>query len=131
MFAVSRSTTYHYDAPAYDTNPYLWESDKSYMNFTFSDFGYMAYWYADTGVSSAFQGYYPRDGSGWIEPRPETGNEMFISFYNGHATYECPLYCEKSGTFSKTILGIPHKDNFEISFWCLQFPPKNERKHST
>ena len=72
------------------------------MNFTFSDFGYMDYWYADTGVSSAFQGYYPRDGSGgWIEPRPETGNEMFISFYNGHATYECPLYCEKSGIFSK------------------------------
>ena len=100
MFAVSRSTTHHY---TYDTDPYLWESDKSYINFTFSDFGHIPYWYADTGVSSGFQGYYPKvlpPGS-WIEPTPETGNEMYISFYNGRATYECPLYCEKSGIFSK------------------------------
>ena len=84
MFAVSRSITYPETGyNTYDTDPYLWESDKSYINFTVSDFDYMEIWYADTGVSSAFQGYYPRDQPGsWIEPTPETGNEMFISFYN-------------------------------------------------
>ena len=37
---------------------------------------------------------------GWIYPKPETGNEMFIAFYYGHSNYACPLYCEKSGIFS-------------------------------
>ena len=68
-----------------------------------ADFGF--YQRADTGVSSGFQGYHSMNSvggsGGWIYPKPETGNEMFIQFYYGHSNYACPLYCEKSGIFSK------------------------------
>ena len=97
MFAVKRSTTYHY---SYDTDPYKWESDQSLINFTFADFGGIDYWYADTGTSSGFMGYYDQAGS-WITPTPETGNEMFVSFYSGWDYSECLLYCEKSGILSE------------------------------
>ena len=51
----------------------------------------------ETGVSSGFQGYYAvENGPAHFKPTPETGNEMFISFYPFKDT-KCPLYCEKSG----------------------------------
>ena len=89
----------------YDTDPYLWESDQSPINFTFADFTRSNYLSGDSGVSSGFQGYYaePALGGGWLKPKPETGNEMFISFW-GTKVKECPLYCEKSGSFVAIIL---------------------------
>ena len=51
MFAVRRSTTYHY---SYDTDPYKWESDQSLINFTFADYENINHWYADTGMSNGF-----------------------------------------------------------------------------
>ena len=99
FISVSRTKKYHY---TYDTDPYLWESDKSPINFTFADFTHY-YLYADAGVSSGFQGYYA-EGPRFIYPKPETGNEMFISFHNSYKTTKCPLYCEKSGIFVTIIL---------------------------
>ena len=100
FISVSRTKWYHY---TYDTDPYLWESDKSPINFTFADFTWEKRLYADSGVSSGFQGYQVL-GGGWMYPKPETGNEMFISFYNSYKTTKCPLYCEKSGIFVTIIL---------------------------
>ena len=88
-----------------DTGPYLWESDQSPINFTFADFGSITWpnkLRAQAGLSSGFQRFKPV-GGGWITPTPETGNEMFISFY-ALKTALCPLYCEKSGIFVTIIL---------------------------
>ena len=99
MFAVRRSTTYHY---SYDTDPYKWESDQSLINFTFADYENINHWYADTGISNGFMGFYQQQNI-WIEPKPETGNEMFVSFYSGWHASECLLYCEKSGILSNSF----------------------------
>ena len=99
FFSVSRTKTHHNN---YDTDPYLWESDQSPINFTFADFTKSNNLRGDAGVSSGFQGYHPESG-GWISPKPETGNEMFISFYTFKVS-QCPLYCEKSGIFVTVIL---------------------------
>ena len=66
---------------------------------------------AEAGLSSGFQGLYVTALAGnWIYPTPEDGNEMFINLDYGHFSYECPLYCEKSGIFFRTILGIPRSN---------------------
>ena len=101
FISVRRTKTAHY---TYDTDPYLWESDQSPINFTFADFTRSNYLSGDSGVSSGFQGYHaePALGGGWLVPKPETGNEMFISFYTPKVR-KCPLYCEKSGIFVTVI----------------------------
>ena len=104
FISVSRTNRNHH---TYDTDPYLWESDQSPINFTFADFTRSGHYLSgDSGVSSGFQGYYaePALGGGWLKPKPETGNEMFISFYNTPKVRKCPLYCEKSGIFVTIIL---------------------------
>jgi hypothetical protein len=102
FISVSRTKKNHNN---YDTDPYLWESDQSPINFTFADFTKSTSLRGDAGVSSGFQGYHaePALGGGWLVPKPETGNEMFISFYTPKVR-KCPLYCEKSGIYVTIIL---------------------------
>ena len=77
---------------------------------------YSHYLYAETGLSSGFQGLYVSAlGGNWIYPTPEDGNEMFINLDYGYFSYECPLYCEKSGIFSEPFweyLVVTYDKNF-------------------
>ena len=101
FISVSRTNRNHH---TYDTDPYLWESDKSPINFIFANFTRSNYLSGDSGVSSGFQGYYPFKGGSFTYPKPETGNEIFISFQSSHKTTKCLLYCKKSGIFVTIIL---------------------------
>ena len=97
MFSVRRATRWG----SYQTDPFFWESDQSTINFTFVTVNDPSVRYYETGLSNSWQGGVFRGASaGWVYPKPEDGNEMYIAL-GAYAQIEksCPLYCEKSGTY--------------------------------
>ena len=101
MFSVRRATGWERWKCCWKTDPFFWESDGSTPNLTFFNVNDPSVRYYETGLSATLHGYRSEGVfGGWTTPKPEDGNEMYISL-GAYAQIEkkCPLYCEKSGTY--------------------------------